>query len=70
MGLPWVTNRIKCRKKISNIKDITSDNEFRQICRSYATSQITLQKNSFMKLGVSADWHNSYKTMNNNFEEK
>ncbi|HIH2763333.1 MAG TPA: isoleucine--tRNA ligase [Candidatus Azoamicus sp.] len=66
-GLPIELN---VEKKIKNIKDITSDNEFRQICRSYATSQIVLQKNSFIRLGIDADWNNAYNTMSNKFEEK
>ncbi|HIH2763660.1 MAG TPA: class I tRNA ligase family protein [Candidatus Azoamicus sp.] len=66
-GLPIELN---VEKKIKNIKDITSDNEFRKICRSYAMSQINLQKKSFLRLGIDANWDEYYKTMDNTFEAK
>lgn len=66
-GLPIELN---VEKKTKNVKTLISDNEFRQICRSYAKSQINIQKNSFLRLGIEANWENHYETMNNNFESK
>lgn len=37
---------------------------FRALCRSYAESQIELQKRDFVRLGILGDWDNPYKTMN------
>ena len=37
---------------------------FRELCREYATEQITKQKRDFIRLGVLGDWDNPYLTMN------
>ncbi len=38
--------------------------EFRQACRDYAASQVEIQKQGFIRLGVFGDWDNPYLTMN------
>ena len=48
-------------------KRIPAD-EFRQLCREYAQSQIVRQKADFIRLGVLGDWDNPYLTMNFNTE--
>ncbi len=48
-------------------KHIPAD-EFRQLCREYAQSQIVRQKADFIRLGVLGDWDNPYLTMNFNTE--
>jgi len=45
-----------------------SDAVFRQACRDYARSQIALQKEDFMRMGVIGDWDNPYLTMDPAFE--
>jgi isoleucyl-tRNA synthetase len=37
--------------------------EFRQACREYASTQVEIQKQGFIRLGVFADWDNPYLTM-------
>lgn len=36
---------------------------FRKLCRKYAEEQVAIQKNSFYRLGISADFENPYHTM-------
>ena len=43
-------------------KDIPAD-EFRRLCRDYATAQIARQKADFIRLGVLGDWDQPYLTM-------
>lgn len=38
-------------------------NEFRRLCRDYATAQIARQKADFIRLGVLGDWDKPYLTM-------
>ncbi len=38
-------------------------NEFRRLCRDYATAQIARQKTDFMRLGILGDWDQPYLTM-------
>ena len=64
-GLPIEINVEKTIKK-SNLS--ISDNEFRSLCRKYADEQINIQKTSFIRLGVNADWACFYKTMDFSFE--
>jgi len=42
--------------------------EFIQKCREYASQQIEIQKNAFIRLGVMGDWQNHYATMNPKYE--
>lgn len=41
---------------------------FRQKCREYASKQIDLQREAFIRLGVLADWKNPYLTMDFGYE--
>lgn len=40
-----------------------NDGEFRQKCREYAMKQVDGQREDFKRLGIFADWHNPYLTM-------
>lgn len=62
-GLPIELN---VEKKTLNLKLFS--NNFRELCKKYAEDQIEIQKNSFLKLGIIADWENFYTTMNKFFE--
>lgn len=42
--------------------------EFRQACREYASSQIDIQREEFIRLGVLGDWQHPYKTMDFSYE--
>ncbi len=41
---------------------------FRKACRDYASKQVALQRNDFMRLGVIGDWQHPYLTMDPHFE--
>lgn len=67
-GLP---TELAARKKAgitaeSNISDL----ELRKICRDTALSYVDLQRESFKRLGVIAEWDNPYITLNKEFEEE
>ena len=63
-GLPieWQIEK-QYRKKGKN-KDEVDIKDFRQECREFAQSWIEIQKKSFIRLFVLADWSNPYTTMN------
>ena len=42
--------------------------KFLEACRKYAETQISNQKDDFIRLGVLGDWENSYKSMDAEFE--
>lgn len=64
-GLPIEVN---VEKKIGLANVDVSAKDFRHACREYAASQIELQKASFIRLGILADWENPYKTMDFRYE--
>ncbi|MCP5346710.1 MAG: isoleucine--tRNA ligase [Gammaproteobacteria bacterium] len=60
-GLPIEHN---VEKKKGKAGQKISYREFRQACRDYASRQVELQKEDFIRLGVLGDWDNPYLTMN------
>lgn len=64
-GLPIELN---VEKKVGKAGDKVSIKAFRQACRDYAASQVTLQRDDFQRLGVLGDWSHPYLTMNFNYE--
>lgn len=64
-GLPIELN---VEKKIGKAFSEVTPEQFRQACRDYAHSQIDIQRNSFMRLGVLGDWQNPYLTMDHSYE--
>lgn len=64
-GLPIELNVEK--KKGKPHVDMTPE-AFRQACREYAASQVDLQRESFKRLGVIADWDNPYLTMDYSYQ--
>lgn len=64
-GLPIELN---VEKSILKSGQSVSKSDFRSFCKQYADEQIKIQRKSFMRLGINADWNNFYKTMNNSFE--
>lgn len=61
----WDCHGLPIEQKVENItgKNKITDKEFRIRCRKYAQTQIEIQKNAFIRLGVLADWDNYYTTM-------
>jgi len=64
-GLPIELN---VEKKFGKPGVKLSEKEFREKCREYAASQIEVQKEAFIRLGVLADWDHPYRTMDFAFE--
>ena len=64
-GLPIELN---VEKKHGKAGQKLSHRAFRQKCRVYAQSQIKHQKESFIRLGILADWEQSYHTMDPVYE--
>lgn len=64
-GLPIELNVERILQKKEHI---ISDNEFRSLCKNYAEEHISIQKKSFMRLGIRALWNDFYKTMDFSFE--
>ena len=64
-GLPI---EINVEKKIGIANVDVPPSAFRLECREYVFTQIDLQKNSFKRLGIVADWDNPYMTMDYKYE--
>mgnify|MGYP006275205605 CR=1 FL=1 len=64
-GLPI---ELQVEKKVGKAGTKISASAFRAACREYATKQIDLQKEAFVRLGVFGDWETPYLTMNYAFE--
>ncbi|MCY4472733.1 MAG: isoleucine--tRNA ligase [Kistimonas sp.] len=59
-GLP-IEHQVE--SQIGRAGDKVSLKDFRQSCRDYAASQVTRQRDTFIRLGVLADWEAPYLTM-------
>jgi isoleucyl-tRNA synthetase len=64
-GLPI---ELQVEKKYGKVGDKLDAPAFRAQCRSYAAEQIERQRVDFERLGVLADWHKPYLTMQPAFE--
>jgi isoleucyl-tRNA synthetase len=64
-GLPI---ELQVEKKIGKAGAKVDAKTFREKCREYAAQQVDIQRNSFKRLGVFADWDNPYLTMDYKFE--
>ncbi len=64
-GLPI---ELMVEKKYGKSKFNHNKNAFRKACREYASKQIDKQMKDFIRLGISADWENPYKSMDKDFE--
>jgi len=60
-GLP-IEHNVEKKKGKAGTK--ISHAEFRKACREYAATQVEIQKQEFIRLGVFGDWNNPYLTMN------
>lgn len=64
-GLPIELN---VEKKVGKAGTKLSAPDFRQACRTYALSQIDIQREEFQRLGVFGDWQHPYTTMDAPYE--
>ena len=64
-GLPI---ELQVEKKIGKAGVKVSPEAFRKACREYASKQVTVQKEAFIRLGILGDWDNPYLTMDFKFE--
>ena len=64
-GLPI---ELMVEKKFGKSKFKDNKNAFRKACREFAIKQVNKQKKDFIRLGVNADWENSYLSMDKEFE--
>ncbi len=64
-GLPI---ELMVEKKIGKAGVKVSVAEFRKACRQYASKQVNMQRDEFIRLGVFGDWFNPYLTMDYQFE--
>ncbi len=64
-GLPI---ELMVEKKIGKAGVKVSPAVFRKECRSYATKQVKIQKEEFIRLGILGEWDNPYLTMDFAFE--
>jgi len=64
-GLPI---EIQVEKKHGKAGVKIDKKQFRQLCREYAAKQVDIQRESFKRLGILADWDNPYITMESKFE--
>jgi isoleucyl-tRNA synthetase len=69
-GLPieWKIEEQYRKKKLD--KDQVPPREFRAECRAYAEHWIGVQREQFIRLGVTGDWENPYRTMDFTAEAK
>ena len=64
-GLPI---ELQVEKKVGKAGVKVDATTFRKKCREYAAKQITIQRESFKRLGVFGEWDNPYQTMNFQYE--
>lgn len=64
-GLPI---ELMVEKKIGKAGVKVSAAEFRAACRAYATKQVAMQKEEFIRLGVFGEWEKPYLSMDFQFE--
>lgn len=64
-GLPIELN---VEKKMGKAGVHISASDFRMKCREYAASQIAIQREEFLRLGVFGDWENPYATFDFHYE--
>lgn len=64
-GLPI---ELMVEKKVGKAGHKVTAKEFRQRCRDYASKQIAVQREEFIRLGIFGEWHKPYLTMDFAFE--
>ncbi len=64
-GLP-IENALTKKKKVN--RKAMSVADFRELCRTYALEQVSIQREQFKRLGVLGEWDNPYITLDKSFE--
>lgn len=64
-GLPI---EVQVEKKVGKVGQKVDAKTFRQKCRNYADTQINIQKQDFIRLGVLGDWERPYTTKSFDYE--
>ncbi len=64
-GLPI---ELQVEKQLGRVGKTVSASQFIEACKQYAQGQINLQRASFQRLGIFADWQHPYITMDHQFE--
>lgn len=66
----WDTHGLPIEVALSKKKNLnnTSVVERRELCKNYALEQIDIQKNQFMRLGMTSDFNSKYLTLDHSFE--
>ena len=64
-GLPIELN---VEKKIGKPGPTLTEEAFRHACRNFAQEQVAIQKSSFKRLGIMADWDKPYLTMDYEYQ--
>ena len=64
-GLPIEMN---VEKKVGKVGVKVDAKTFRAHCRDYASSQMAIQRDEFIRLGILADWEHAYATMQFSYE--
>jgi isoleucyl-tRNA synthetase len=55
-------------KELGSKKREMSQVEIRKFCREYALKYVNIQREEFIRLGVTGEWDNPYLTMNYSYE--
>jgi len=67
-GLP-IEQQVEKELKAKKIdKESIPKDEFRKLCREYASKFVNIQKDEFIRLGVLGDWEDPYLTMDPKYE--
>ena len=66
-GMPIENN---VTKEFQKAKKTPTKLELRRRCREYAAHFVNVQREQFMRLGISGDWENPYLTMSPEFESR
>ena len=64
-GLPI---ELEVEKKHGKVGKTLDAKAFREVCRHYAQSQMILQRDDFIRLGVLGEWDQPYRTMDHQYE--
>ncbi len=68
----WDTHGLPIENALTKTRNVNrkamSVADFRELCKTYAHEQITIQKKQFKRLGILGEWDNPYITLQKGFE--
>ncbi len=73
MTVGWDCHGLPIEQKVEekigkSKKEAMEVSKFRELCRNHASKFVNIQRDSFKKMGIMADWDNPYLTMDFKFE--